>query len=661
MRKGTAVHLLLAFTVLAGATESRAWTDVPVCLAPGAFRRLAAITDGAGGAFITWDDTRADPANPNTVGDIYAQRISAAGVAQWTTDGLPICTTSGVQGSPAIVSDAVGGAIIFWNDYGANSAASLGVFAQRVSGTGHLFWPASGVRLDHGAGVRAHAFVADGAGGAFAAWDDAGQIFVQHVDGSGTTWAADRAILSTSSACSHYGDEYGVIGLVSDGAGGCVVAWAESCKTISSFNGGLDSMVVYAQRLDITGLAEWPAGGVRVDAFYGIPGSITALGGAQTVLAWDDLRHFGGPSIATDIYAQKLSSAGVPQWVAGGKPIWTAPDTSSTQAFSLSPDGSGGVFAAWDDAPFFSDDPGRTIRAQHLNATGDRQWADDGVGLATGSVRRDHAIIVPDGSGGIVVPWNDNRNSIGVGRDNQDLFAQRLSVGGTEQWTGGGVPVTTMPSTQSLSAAVTDDAGGAIVAYLSSESGAWHVYAARLENDGTPAEVSLVSASATSHEVTLRWFSAEALAAEVWRASAEGQWRQIGHVAADGTGQLIFRDRTVAAGQRYGYRLLLHDADGQHVAGETWISVEATANFGLQVRGPNPAQDRVLIEYSLASTQPAVLELLDVAGRVVLDRVLRSGDIGATVMSVSRLPAGTYLLRLRQGDRRAVKRLAIVR
>ena len=45
-----------------------------------------AVPDGAGGAIITWMDYRV-----GGTADIYAQRINAQGVVQWTADGVAIC------------------------------------------------------------------------------------------------------------------------------------------------------------------------------------------------------------------------------------------------------------------------------------------------------------------------------------------------------------------------------------------------------------------------------------------------------------------------------------------------------------------------------------------------------------------------------------------
>ena len=67
--------------------------NTPICRAPIHQVQPQLISDGAGGSIITWNDTR----NLTSLCDIYAQLINAAGVVQWTTDGVAICTASNDQ------------------------------------------------------------------------------------------------------------------------------------------------------------------------------------------------------------------------------------------------------------------------------------------------------------------------------------------------------------------------------------------------------------------------------------------------------------------------------------------------------------------------------------------------------------------------------------
>jgi hypothetical protein len=72
------------------------------------------VPDGGTGAIITWFDAR----NHLSGDDIYAQRIeAAAGAQQWTPNGAPLCTAASNQEYPTIAADGAGGAFVTWQDH----------------------------------------------------------------------------------------------------------------------------------------------------------------------------------------------------------------------------------------------------------------------------------------------------------------------------------------------------------------------------------------------------------------------------------------------------------------------------------------------------------------------------------------------------------------
>jgi hypothetical protein len=108
----------------------------PICTAPGdqgGELGLEITPDGAGGAFITWQDKRSGN------WDIYAQRVDASGNALWTPDGVAICTTAGDQRSPQLTADGAGGAIITWEDH--RNDESYDVYAGRITVGGTIDVP----------------------------------------------------------------------------------------------------------------------------------------------------------------------------------------------------------------------------------------------------------------------------------------------------------------------------------------------------------------------------------------------------------------------------------------------------------------------------------------------------------------------------------------
>jgi hypothetical protein len=102
---------------------------VAICSAAGAQISPRTVSDGVGGAIVTWQDFRG-AMSP----DIYAQRVSHSGAAQWVTDGVPLCTADWEQLVPQIVSDGEGGAIVAWQDLRCGPLT----FAQRIRASGEI-------------------------------------------------------------------------------------------------------------------------------------------------------------------------------------------------------------------------------------------------------------------------------------------------------------------------------------------------------------------------------------------------------------------------------------------------------------------------------------------------------------------------------------------
>jgi hypothetical protein len=144
------------------------WTVDGVALCTAANNQLssAIVSDGAGGAIVTWYDLR-----NGTNYDIYAQRVTTAGVPQWTVDGVAVCTAANNQLYPTIVSDGAGGAIVTWQD--TRGGVSSDIYAQRMNAAGVPQWIANGVALSTAAAAQANpTIVTDGAGGAIVTWYD---------------------------------------------------------------------------------------------------------------------------------------------------------------------------------------------------------------------------------------------------------------------------------------------------------------------------------------------------------------------------------------------------------------------------------------------------------------------------------------------------------
>src|SRR5215471_676218 len=131
--------------------------------------------------------------------------------ATWPPDGQAIVTALTTQEHPAIAPDGTGGAIIAWHDF---RLPRVNVFAMHVlaSGERDVLWPVDGRALlndpaalaNAAGGQVSPAIVSDGAGGAIVAWQDLRDettdldIFAQHILASGqidARWPANGTAL----------------------------------------------------------------------------------------------------------------------------------------------------------------------------------------------------------------------------------------------------------------------------------------------------------------------------------------------------------------------------------------------------------------------------------------------------------------------------------
>jgi hypothetical protein len=301
----------------------------------------------------------------------------------------------------------------------------------------------------------------DGGGGAIIAWEDyrsndgldfdTGRIYAQRIDSLGIVkWDSNGITVTTRM------DLQGYPIVVSDGAGGAIITW-EGC----SFSSGCD---IFAQRINGKGIAQWAVQGVPVstasnDQRY--PDMISdGEGGA--IETWWEYRSGGG------IYAQRISSSGVRQWIVGGDSNGTLICTTASHAI-LTGDGAGGAVFAWGDSR-------GGVYAQRINAAGVVQWQVNGVRVQTGA---NPGAITIDGTGGAIIAWQGGFPEV-------DIFAQRVNGDGVVQWDTNGVAISTAPDYQSNPELATDGSGGAIIAWLDRRSGSTNdIYAQHVNADGS--------------------------------------------------------------------------------------------------------------------------------------------------------------------------------
>ncbi len=303
------------------------------------------VSDGQQGAIIVWQDSRSVGSSEDTGYDIYAQRVHSDQDGDleelWGGDGLPVCTETGDQKYPQLVSDGSGGAIIAWQD---QRSGKWHINAQRILDDSSMPWAMNGnpVSLsdqDH----EKPQITTDGSGGAIITWqvgdDGNGGIYAQRISADGgPLWiTAQLDLIVSTGQIKRLNPQ-----IVSDGNGGAVIEWLG----INIGNGS--STGIFAQRIDANGVAKWTANGVTVASSTSIDTGdspqIAGDGSNGAVITWGDKRN--GSNI--DIYSQRINGTnGSALWTSNGVPISTAPDQQ--QLPRLISNGSGGGIIAWQD------------------------------------------------------------------------------------------------------------------------------------------------------------------------------------------------------------------------------------------------------------------------------------------------------------------------
>lgn len=247
---------------------------------------------------------------------------------------------------------------------------------------------------------------------------------------------------------------------VSDGSGGAIIVWADK-------RNGTD-YDIYAQRVNSAGVVQWAANGVPIAIATNIQTNVRLIsdGNGGAIIAWADARN------GYDIYAQRINSAGVVQWVTNGVVVCNAPNTQF--GVTMLPDGNGGAFIGWDDN---RSDSGDTY-IQRINSAGVSQWTTNGVAIAVKDSIQGSPLLATDGNGGALLVWHDGRSgAIGI-------YGQRVNSNGVAQWTAHGVPIVTGNGGQQYQQMISDGNGGAYVVWKAWPGANYDIYAQRINGAG---------------------------------------------------------------------------------------------------------------------------------------------------------------------------------
>ena len=382
------------------------WAPDGVLIGPaGGDAPSLSIISGFDGAYIAWENGEGSNA------DIYVQRVNGNGVAQWTAGGVAVCTAPGGQFSPMMSVTLNGVLNVAWVDGRDFATNNVDVYANRVSSTGTVLHGPNGFAVYPGLGEQRI--------GAFLPFDDEGTSLI--------VWEDERNLATLGSDI--YGAFITSLGIVlplpictapqhqllpnaiRTESSGAIIAWSDE-----------RAGRIFAQRVDSTSTAVWPLNGIavgntgNVGPFLGTRPSIVGDGEGGAIIAW---ARWNGPDV--DLFAQHVGWSGTRLWNPADVPVCDDTFSQSLGNSSIATDNLGGAVITWTDNRAGVDD----VYAQRISYAGAPQWTANGVGVCVASGLQEHIATVPDMQGGAIVAWVDERADF----LNFDIYANRVYNG----------------------------------------------------------------------------------------------------------------------------------------------------------------------------------------------------------------------------------------
>ena len=710
-----------------------------------------------GHAIVSWEDNRNDPGN--TVSDIYAQKVNTVDAALWGEGGVAICTAVNDQIHTRINIDQAGGAFICWIDYRLDDVIDFeDVYVQHITSGGTCLWGeaenTNGKAMTTFAGSQTSPYLhSDQNGGVFALWRDnrygsvgifsnclnmEGETRYQVEDGRELIWGIDGDATNLASTAT---TDNGVIFVwedkrtgeslivtqkltdqsVADGV--CEVNWepnglvlhpafndnAQMAPQIAPAGEGAfigfhcvvdDNMAVFLTLIEGNGAIPWGEPVSLTESFNGSPLDyqqelkICPDGYGGVLAAWSELR-LEEHGWSTEVYTQRLNAAGNRLWSSDGVRI--SEDDQESILVDLLADETGGVYLLWCGGLWSNYD----VWLQHLDSNGDvvTGWPQGGLAICTAGYDQEEGVLAPfyDGElvAGVYAVWNDLRNN----ESGDDIYAQKVTSGGSILWDTDGIPLATEISTQLICQLEPDGNNGFnllwqdfsneydydlyLQQYDPNGNPIWSLEESALSqaiNDQKEAAFTVNTATDTTRLITVwsdyRLDDSGDIYGQILGNDRERLWEDADGAAVNTVTRhqeevVICSDQTAGAyvgwidGRSSG-KQDINNIYAQHVypyhvvqsVGGTMVS-----DFRLRQNYPNPFNPETTIEFELLRGQQIKLIVYNILGEEVAKLIdaYRQNGLYRINFDGSGLASGTYFYVLRGADRQLVHKMLLLR
>jgi hypothetical protein len=350
-------------------------------------------SDSAGGCYITYEQGTTYPRH------LMLERLNRYGYKPWS-GSKRITGLLEEQSSAKITEDGSGGVIVSYLDYYDNLDLDNPVFfyrlrVQRVDSSGNFLWGPTGVRVTLSETNQTNqAIVSDGSGGCIVAWNDGSSVFTQRIDSMGATVWGDSGVVIAR-------DGSGSILMADDGYGGAIICWR-----YERFN-----------RIDKYGKKLWSDIGINIP---GGAGKIICDGNGFIYLQGRRFLGMRNGELFLTLNYQKIDTSGIIQWDSLGIVLDTLNTNSYINVdFSFQngystiawPQKIGGV---WD------------LRTQIVRSDGNTVFPYGGTPINKTPSPKGIVGIIPSDSSNSIYVWFDERSPRGTYTQMLDTLGHRL-------------------------------------------------------------------------------------------------------------------------------------------------------------------------------------------------------------------------------------------
>ncbi len=662
---------LFAFANLNNATAQ--WSSNPSVNTPIANTALAeydheSIPDGSGGIIVVWAVS-----DENLGTDVIkAKRVSASGVTIWGgTNGIQITNSTRNQAFPHLVTDGNGGAIITWLNFDVDAeltATEADVYAQRINASGTLLWGNGGLIINATPGNQVFSsIVSDDASGAIIVWSDEAQeaIYAQRVNANGQIiWAANGKNIYTALITKTIGNSQIFKGI----NGNFTVVFNTVFEEVRNNQTKTKPNEFYLQTINANGQNQL-ATAIQLYNFptdYDIEDIISDNnGGLFSTVSYQT-------NTTVSLFLQKYSALGIPQF-AGTYGLTVDNSIAKSQTYpryiantNIITDNTGGALIGWTDVR----NSITGFYVQRFNNTGTKLFNANDVSVFGNNldINSDAPSAIIDSDGNYVYITPKSSTTLGNGA----LYTQKVSTTGTTLWTAGGVLVSnsagnksspTLTLTGNKMIALWEDFRASIPAGFNSD-----IYAQTINSNGTlPVTLTTFTALYGDDKVRLNWQTATEInnqGFDIERSTDGLIFSKIAYVKGNGTTNVPqnynHNDANLISQTQYlYYRLKQVDSNGEFEYSNI-VSVKIpqlnNATFSIY---PNPVTAKQF-NVKLAGLPKGNYQtsITNMAGINVKKAIIFCDDTSNQVVNVD-LPKGMYNLEITSANYRQVQKLLV--